>query len=62
MFPRLQATKKRQHSIEDLITQRIYGLIMEYEDLKDHEELRHDPMFAIAIGKRIDQKSDPMGI
>lgn len=41
------------HSIESLIKQRIYGLVMGYEDLNDHEELRHDPMFALALGKRI---------
>ena len=41
------------HSIKDLITQRIYGLIMGYEDLNDHEELRYDPMFALALGKKI---------
>ncbi|WP_414517431.1 transposase [Nostoc sp. PCC 9305] len=41
------------HSIENLIRQRIYGLVMGYEDLNDHEELRHDPMFALALGKRI---------
>jgi hypothetical protein len=34
------------HSIESLIAQRIYGLSMGYEDLNDHEELRHEPMFA----------------
>ncbi|AUB35115.1 Spore coat polysaccharide biosynthesis protein SpsF, cytidylyltransferase family [Nostoc flagelliforme CCNUN1] len=36
------------HSIENLIRQRIYGLVMGYEDLNDHEELRHAPMFAHA--------------
>lgn len=41
------------HTVESLITQRIYGLVMGYEDLNDHEELRHDPMFALALGKRI---------
>ncbi|AUB43181.1 Spore coat polysaccharide biosynthesis protein SpsF, cytidylyltransferase family (plasmid) [Nostoc flagelliforme CCNUN1] len=41
------------HTVESLITQRIYGLVMGYEDLNDHEELRHDPMFAIALQKRI---------
>ncbi|BAZ03292.1 transposase IS1380 family protein (plasmid) [Tolypothrix tenuis PCC 7101] len=41
------------HSIESLIKQRIYGLVMGYEDLNDHEELRHDPMFALALQKRI---------
>jgi len=37
------------HPVESLIAQRIYGLIMGYEDLNDHEELRHDPMFALVL-------------
>lgn len=41
------------HSLLSLIKQRIYGLVMGYEDLNDHEELRHDPMFALALQKRI---------
>ncbi|WP_414588595.1 transposase [Scytonema sp. PCC 10023] len=36
------------HSICGLIAQRVYGLIMGYEDLNDHEQLRHDMMFALA--------------
>lgn len=47
------------HSIENLIRQRIYGLVMGYEDLNDHEELRHDPMFALALGKRIGVEDEP---
>lgn len=47
------------HSIKDLITQRIYGLIMGYEDLNDHEQLRHDPMFALALGKKIGLEQQP---
>ncbi len=48
------------HSIESLIAQRIYGLVMGYEDLNDHEELRHNPMFAIALQKRIGIESEPV--
>ncbi|MEH2438040.1 MAG: transposase [Nostoc sp.] len=48
------------HSIENLIRQRIYGLVMGYEDLNDHEELRHDPMFALALGKRIGVEDEPI--
>ncbi len=33
---------------------------MGYEDLNDHEELRHDPMFAIALQKRIGIESEPV--
>jgi hypothetical protein len=47
------------HSIESLIKQRIYGVVMGYEDLNDHEELRHDQMFAIALGKRIAVENEP---
>ena len=48
------------HTVESLITQRIYGLVMGYEDLNDHEELRHDPMFALALGKRIGIENEPV--
>ncbi|MHC5780010.1 IS1380 family transposase, partial [Nostoc sp.] len=47
------------HSIESLIKQRIYGLVMGYEDLNDHEELRHDPMFALMLGKTIGLENEP---
>ncbi|MEH1790977.1 MAG: IS1380 family transposase [Nostoc sp.] len=47
------------HSIESLIKQRIYGLIMGYEDLNDHEELRHDPMFTLAVLKTIGIEDEP---
>lgn len=59
-FQDYRQPNRRQHSIENLIAQRIYGLIMGYEDLNDHEELRHDPMFALTIGKRINQENEPI--
>ena len=34
-----------------MVAQRVYGLVQGYEDLNDHDQLRHDPMFAIALGK-----------
>lgn len=40
-----------QHHLSDLIAQRLYGLVQGYEDLNDHEQLRHDPMFGMAVGK-----------
>jgi len=40
-----------QHSLDDLIPQRVYGLVQGYEDLNDHDYLRTDPMFGIAVGK-----------
>ena len=40
-----------QHELSDLVAQRLYGLVQGYEDLNDHEQLRHDPMFGIVVGK-----------
>ncbi|HEY9664063.1 MAG TPA: IS1380 family transposase, partial [Allocoleopsis sp.] len=40
-----------QHELQDLVAQRLYGLVQGYEDLNDHEQLRHERMFGIAVGK-----------
>jgi hypothetical protein len=42
---------KVQHELKDLLAQRLYGLVQGYEDLNDHDFLRHDPMMGIAVGK-----------
>src|SRR5215468_5652013 len=41
-----------EHQLGELLAQRIYGLALGYEDLNDHEELRHDPLLALMAGKR----------
>ena len=40
-----------RHPVNALLAQRLYGLVQGYEDINDHDELRYDPMFGIAIGK-----------
>ncbi len=40
-----------EHSVEQLIAQRVYGLALGYEDLSDHDQLRHDPLLAVVSGK-----------
>ncbi len=40
-----------EHSIGEMLSQRIYGLALGYEDLNDHEQLRTDPVFGILAGK-----------
>jgi hypothetical protein len=45
-----------EHTVEELVGQRVYGLALGYEDLNDHDELRSDPLLAVMIGK-----SDPEG-
>jgi hypothetical protein len=39
------------HSVQELLTQRIFGIALGYEDLNDHEQLRHDPLMAVLAGK-----------
>jgi len=40
-----------EHSIVEMLSQRIYGLALGYEDLNDHEQLRKDPVFGILAGR-----------
>jgi hypothetical protein len=40
------------HTVLELVTQRVLGLALGYEDLTDHDELRNDPFFSVLIGKR----------
>ena len=44
------------HSVQQLLAQRLYGLALGYEDLNDHQWLRLDPLLAAACNKR-----DPLG-
>jgi hypothetical protein len=41
-----------EHELGQMLAQRVYGLALGYEDLNDHEELRHDPLLAVLAGKR----------
>ena len=45
-----------EHSVPELLRQRILGMAMGYEDLNDHDTLRRDPMMALGVGK-----PDPLG-
>jgi hypothetical protein len=39
-----------EHSVVTLIGQRVFGIALGYEDLNDHDELRHDPLMAVLAG------------
>ena len=41
-----------EHTVEELVAQRIYALALGYEDLNDHDDLRYDPLLAVLVGKR----------
>jgi hypothetical protein len=45
-----------EHTVAELIAQRIYGLALGYEDLNDHDDLRRDPVLAVLA-----EKEDPEG-
>src|SRR5487761_554507 len=45
-----------EHSVKELVAQRVYGLALGYEDLNDHDELRNDPLMAVLA-----EKEDPTG-
>jgi len=51
-----RAPNRIVHSVAELVGQRVYGLALGYEDLNDHDRLRHDPLLAVLVDKQ-----DPTG-
>ncbi len=58
LLPRLAACfedrrdpERIEHQAGELVSQRVYGLALGYEDLNDHDELRRDPLLALLAGK-----------
>jgi hypothetical protein len=45
-----------EHSVQEMLCQRLYGLALGYEDINDHQRLRLDPLLAAACNK-----TDPLG-
>lgn len=39
------------HDIATLVGQRVFGIALGYEDLIDHDRLRHDPVLGVALGR-----------
>ena len=40
-----------EHAVATLVGQRVFAIALGYEDLNDHDELRHDPLMAVLVGK-----------
>jgi len=40
-----------EHQVRTLVGQRVFGIALGYEDLIDHDRLRHDPVMAVLAGK-----------
>src|SRR5262244_4319642 len=40
-----------EHEVRTLVGQRVFAIALGYEDLNDHDELRHDRVMAVLAGK-----------
>jgi hypothetical protein len=47
-----------EHEVRTLIGQRVFGIALGYEDLVDHDQLRHDPALAVLAGKLAARRQD----
>ena len=47
-----------EHSVQVMVAQRVFGLALGYEDLIDHDQLRHDPVLAMLAGKLTARRTD----
>jgi Transposase DDE domain group 1 len=50
-FTDSRSSEQVEHTVATLVGQRIFGIALGYEDVVDHDELRHDPMMAVLAGK-----------
>jgi hypothetical protein len=46
-----RSSRDVEHTIERLVGQRVMGIALGYEDVNDHDELRHDPALAATLGR-----------
>jgi hypothetical protein len=53
-----RAAEAIEHSLPTLIGQRVYGICLGYEDLIDHDQIRHDPVLAVLAGKLAARRAD----
>jgi hypothetical protein len=47
-----------EHEVATLVGQRVFAIALGYEDLNDHDDLRHDPVFAVLAGKLSARRED----
>jgi Transposase DDE domain group 1 len=47
-----------EHQVSTMVLQRVVGITLGYEDLNDHDDLRHDPVLAVLAGKLAAKRSD----
>jgi hypothetical protein len=57
-FTNHRAADLVEHTVAGLVGQRVFGIALGYEDLIDHEQLRHDPVMAVLGGKLEARRAD----
>jgi len=57
-FTDLRSARLIEHEVSTLVMQRVVGIALGYEDLNDHDELRHDPVMAVLAGKLEARRED----
>jgi len=59
LFPDNRDQSKIDHTVLEMIRQRVYGIALGYEDLNDHDSLRHDLAFQTFVNKDSELASSP---
>ena len=57
-FTDYRAADLVEHTVRGLVGQRVFGIAMGFEDLADHDQLRHDPVMAMLGGKLEGRRAD----
>ncbi len=57
-FTDYRAAELVEHTVPRLVGQRVFGIALGYEDLIDHDQLRHDPVMAVLGGKLEARRAD----
>jgi hypothetical protein len=57
-FRDARAPERLEHDVATLVGQRVFGIALGYEDLIDHDQLRHDPALAVLAGKLEARRAD----
>lgn len=47
-----------EHKVATMVGQRIFGIALGYEDVVNHDELRHDPIMAMLAGKLVARRKN----
>jgi Transposase DDE domain group 1 len=53
-----RAQAQVEHSVAAMVAQRVFGIALGYEDIVDHDQLRHDPVLATLAGKLRSKRKD----